>query len=60
MLKKEKAAKSNPIMAHTGASINKSIFSQTLQSKSQIMLENFNTSNLTSSFKNQSQFAGCA
>jgi len=31
MLKKEKAAKSNPIMAHTGAIINKSIFSQSLQ-----------------------------
>jgi hypothetical protein len=34
MLKKEKAAKSNPIMAHTGAIINKSIFSLTLLSKS--------------------------
>jgi hypothetical protein len=35
MLKKEKAAKSNPIMAHTGAIINKSMFSQTLQTDSQ-------------------------
>jgi glutamine phosphoribosylpyrophosphate amidotransferase len=60
MLKKEKAAKINPIMAHTGAIINKSMCSHTLQSKSQIILENFNTNNLTSSFKNQSQFGGCA
>jgi len=30
MLKKENAANSNPIMAHTGAIINKSIVSQSL------------------------------
>jgi hypothetical protein len=34
MLKKEKAAKSNPIIAQIGAIINKSIFYQTLPLKS--------------------------
>jgi len=58
MLKKEKAAKSNPIMAHTGAIINKSMFSQTLQTDSQTMLKNFNINILPSCLKNQSQFAG--
>jgi hypothetical protein len=56
MLKKEKAAKINPMMAHTGAIINKSILSQSLQIFN--VLKNFNTSNLPLSLKNQSQFAG--
>jgi len=54
MLKKEKAAKSNPIIAHTGAIINKSIFSQTLLLKSWILLEKFYSNILLSSLKNQS------
>jgi hypothetical protein len=57
MLKKEKSANSNPILAHTGAIINKSMFSQTLHLESCTILENFNISNLPPSLKNQSQEA---
>jgi hypothetical protein len=58
MLKKEIAAKSNPIIAHTGAIINKSIFSRSLLLKSRILLEKFYSNILMSRLKKQSHIAG--